>query len=89
MKIYQLVVKLDENDFVIGTFKNQDDALNGLADWTENYRALNEALESTHTQDEADAIMDTVPEIYHPWDGKAHVLEYDVLESYNPKLVKM
>jgi hypothetical protein len=89
MKIYQLVVKLEEGDFVIGTFKNQDDALNGLADWTENSRAFEEALEGCYNQDQIDAIMEVIPEIYFPYDFKAHVVEYEVFEKYDKSLVKL
>jgi hypothetical protein len=89
MKIYQLIVKTDEKDIVLGTFKNEDDALNGLADWTENYRAFNEALEMCATQEEEDIIANEVPEYFYPYDEKAHVIEFEVLDKYDCNLVKL
>ena len=89
MKIYQLIVKTDEKDIVLGTFKNEDDALNGLADWTENYRALNDALELCDSHEDADVIMESVPEYFHPYDEQAHVIEFEVLDKYDSNLVKL
>jgi hypothetical protein len=89
MKIYQLISETTEKYIVLGTFLNEDDALNGLADWTENSRALNEALENAVDQDHEDVILDNVPEYYFPWDDTAKVIEYEVLEKYDKSIVKL
>jgi hypothetical protein len=89
MKIYQLIVKTEEKDIVLGTFKNEDDALNGLADWTEIYWALNDALEMCDTYEDEAVIMESVPEYFYPYDEKAHVIEFEVLDKYDCNLVKL
>ena len=90
MKIYQLIAQmdiLDYEDVVIGTFKNEDDALNALADWTENCRALNEALEACKTEEDADTIMSSVPNMYHC--EMPVIKEFEVLDKYDSSLTKM
>jgi hypothetical protein len=89
MKIYQLIVKTEEKDIVLGTFKNEDDALNSLADWTEIYWALNDALEMCDTHEDEAVIMESVPEYFYPYDEKAHVIEFEVLDKYDCNLVKL
>jgi hypothetical protein len=91
MKIYQLVAKVDYpeiEDVVIGTFKNVDDCLNALADWSENNKALNEALENCLSEEDEELIMESVPKIYH-CENPPQVKEYEILENYSPDLVKL
>jgi hypothetical protein len=89
MKIYQLKAKVDPYETItIGTYLNQSDCFDALADWSENERAIKNHWDSlTEEQHEAffDNVQDKIPIIYDTYEGIAWVDEFEVIEEYDPK----